>query len=354
MKKIGLVIPSLKMGGMERVMTNLANELILHENLNIRIIKLTKGFNFYSLHEKVELVEPDFKYQRYSRIKSRIKTVFYVRKQFKLWEPDVILSFGDRFNSISLVASIGLGIPVFISNRMNPNLSNGKIIDILNNWTYPRAAGIVAQTNLAASVFRKRYHNKNIKVVSNPVRQVELPNDLHRQKVILNVGRFSGKKNQKLLVDYFLKLNAPDWKLIFLGDGPQLEMTIAYTKSFNPGNRIEFMGAISDVNHYYQSASIFAFTSTSEGFPNALGEAMSNGMACISFDCVAGPSDMIDHGINGYLVENFDGENYIALLQSLIDSEEKSRQFGSSAKEKMKGFSSQEIAKKYLDFLLNE
>ena len=50
---------------------------------------------------------------------------------------------------------------------------------------------------------------------------------------------------------------------------------------------------------------IFVLPSFYEGFPNALIEAMSVPLACISSDCVAGPGDIIEDGVNGLLVETW-------------------------------------------------
>ena len=59
------------------------------------------------------------------------------------------------------------------------------------------------------------------------------------------------------------------------------------------------LGAVDDVDKWLARASIFAFSSISEGFPNALIEAMAAGLPCVSFDCDAGPRDIIKNKING-------------------------------------------------------
>ena len=69
-----------------------------------------------------------------------------------------------------ILSSIGLRTTVFVSNRMNPTLSNGIVIDVLNKLFYRFSDGIIAQTNVAREVFLKRYGNKNVIVVANPIK----------------------------------------------------------------------------------------------------------------------------------------------------------------------------------------
>ena len=80
------------------------------------------------------------------------------------------------------------------------------------------------------------------------------------------------------------------------------------------------MGFITNVEEWYQKADIFAFTSSSEGFPNALAEAMACGCACISYDCVAGPADLITHEFNGLLIEMGNQASYIKGLEELTEN----------------------------------
>jgi len=54
------------------------------------------------------------------------------------------------------------------------------------------------------------------------------------------------------------------------------------------------------------------------GFPNALLEAMSAGLAVVSFDCETGPSDLIEHGVNGILVPAGDVEGFSEALGALL------------------------------------
>ncbi len=350
-KKIALVIPTQEIGGMESAMAKLANEFALLDLIEVYLIKLTKGFNNFALDPKIIIIEPIFDYKKNNSTWGRLKTLQYLHDKLLRLKPDGILSFGDRYNSIAIIAALGTKVPVYVSNRMNPNLSNGFFIDALNKISYKFADGIIAQTKLAALIFKLRYANNNIKVIPNPIIEQPLYDFKKRENIILNVGRFGDQKNQHLLIDYFLELDAPNWKLVFVGDGPKLKEVKKIAENSSRKNQILFEGSIVEVKKYYEKSKIFAFTSTSEGFPNALGEAMASGLACVSFDCVSGPSDLIDSNINGYLIETLNKKDYVNTLQQLINSDYLVENVGLKAREKVKEFDSKIIALEYLNFI---
>ena len=336
---------------MERVASVLANYYATNDNLIIYLITLTKEKAFYKLHPKVKYRQPSFNVSNISFLSASIKSILYLRNLYRRLNPDAVLSFGDRYNSLALVAGLGLNVKTYVSNRMAPSLSNGWAIDLVNKIFYPFANGIIAQTAYARQVYQSRYRHKNISIISNPF---VLPNSFgkHREQLIINVGRFGDKKNQHYLVNYFDEIKTIDWRLLFFGEGPKMKQTIEAVKNIEKSSKVELKGVVDNLSNYYQKAAIFAFTSISEGFPNALGEAMAAGCACISFDCEAGPSELIDDGINGFLIPVGDHELYKKKLALLLSDESLREEFGTKAIEKMKNFGIEKIAKQYLDFIM--
>ena len=103
--------------------------------------------------------------------------------------------------------------------------------------------------------------------------------------------------------------------------------------AYGLSSNVEFCGNVRDVDKYILGSEIFAFTSLSEGFPNALLEAMSGGLACVSYDCVAGPSELIHDAESGYLVPQGNKALFATRLRELMDDAGLRRRIQEAAKE---------------------
>ncbi|WP_294819433.1 glycosyltransferase [uncultured Flavobacterium sp.] len=353
MSKIYLITPSLNAGGAERVMSELANYFVGKPGIDVTVIAMTRGELFYKLDAGVKFIQPDFDHRSYSRPVFTYKIYKFLRNELKAGRPDITMSFGGKYNSFALLAARGLNIRTFVSDRSRPTISYGKLLDFLNPIMYKRATGIIAQTGIARDVLQRKTGHKNIKVIGNPIKQVE-NTGRERTKTVINVGRFIASKHQDLMVDYFAAVNDGTWELVFLGDGQYFTAVKEKVETMGLTSAIRFPGMVANISDWYNSASIFAFTTTSEGFPNALGEAMSAGMACMSFDCVAGPADLIDNEVNGFLVKEYDHENFKEGLKKLMDNAGLRETFGQKAVEKLKKFDREEIAEEFLTFLLKK
>jgi glycosyltransferase involved in cell wall biosynthesis len=101
-------------------------------------------------------------------------------------------------------------------------------------------------------------------------------------------------------------------------------------------DRIVLKGRSEDMLSILRSSDAFLMTSDYEGMPNALLEAMVVGLPCISTDCRTGPKDMIDDGVNGYLVKTGDAESISrAIVKMAQMSDTEAKKMGSAAREKI-------------------
>lgn len=328
----------------------LANWLV-NEVATVNLILLTKAPKFYDLDPRIRVHEPSFSIEVLGRLRFTLKSFFWLRSLWKKLQSSAALSFGGKYNAFVLMSALGKGQKVFVSDRSRPSMRYGRILDKLNPLVYRQAAGIVAQTATAKTLMHKLTGHKNIEVIPNPVPQIPLEKG-PRQKVILNVGRFIASKHQDWLIDYFEQIEDPEWTLRFLGDGPNWDEVRAKAARSPKKERIEFLGNVNPITPYYKEAGIFAFTSSSEGFPNALGEAMAAACPVISFDCEAGPADLIEHEKSGYLVGLADHSDYIAKLQLLATDADKRESLGLAGWEQMKLFELSKICTNYLNFML--
>ena len=172
------------------------------------------------------------------------------------------------------------------------------------------------------------------------------------------VGRLIKSKHQDKLIELFLNIKIPGWRLILVGydhlkqkNYERLQEIIAQNKA---EHKVFLEGKQADVDNYYAISKIFTFTSSSEGFPNAIGEAMSAGLPAVAFDCVAGPSEMIKDNYNGFLIPLFDYNKFQEKLEMLMTHEDLRASFGKKASEDIKQFSIIRIGEQYLQFILSK
>lgn len=350
-KKVFLVIPDLSQGGAERVMSELANQLSTTKH-KIHLVLLAKAKDFYQIEPEVIVHRLGFENKGLIQKKfSELHTFLKLRKLLKLYKPDVVLSFMDKYNVFTVLASSFLGIKVFVSDRSNPKLTNSFLLQQFKKFTYKRASGILAQTQMAKDLLQQLTKNKNIHVVPNPVKHIRLYPSIEREKVILNVGRLVPEKGQGYLLEAFEKVKNNGWRLVIIGDGPLNYKLKQQAIDLKISERVIFTGSITDVDTWYAKASIFAFTSVSEGFPNALIEAMAAGLPCVSFDCDAGPRDIIKNNINGLLVPVADFNKMADSLNILIDNIDIREKISREAIKVRHVLSSEIISEQYLQAL---
>jgi GalNAc-alpha-(1->4)-GalNAc-alpha-(1->3)-diNAcBac-PP-undecaprenol alpha-1,4-N-acetyl-D-galactosaminyltransferase len=119
-------------------------------------------------------------------------------------------------------------------------------------------------------------------------------------------------------------------------------------------SKVEMPGSVVDVDTYLLHSSIFAFTSISEGYPNALSEALTAGLACVSSDCPSGPKDLIEDGKNGILVKMGDVEALTEKLMLLATNDSERERLGRSARISAQGRMVKIVAQKFLKYCLSQ
>ena len=355
-KKICLVIPSLQAGGMERVMAQLLDSFSYEPDSEIHLILYGVNRNiFYSVPNNINIHYPDFVFDNNMRFFHTLKTMKFIRSKIKTIKPSSILSFGEYWNSLILISLIATKNRIFISDRCQPNKSLGKFHEILRRYLYPKATGIIAQTEQAKEIFLKKYKNKNISVIGNPITIQKESSKIVRENIILSVGRLIESKNFDRLIKIFSEIDTNNWKLVIIGGDALKQNNLKKLKAlvFDLGmeDKIELTGVVNNPEIYYQKSKIFAFTSSSEGFPNVIGEALSYGLPVITYNCVAGPSDLINDTKNGFLIDVYDDDNYKRKLTEMMKNNTLLTYLQKNTVESVKKFSKDYIAKKYYEFI---
>lgn len=363
LKKIILFSPSLHTGGgTERVLVNLANEL---KNRGFEIIILANfiGINkVYPLQETIEV-----KCYWFGRLRSMKMDSILLKIVNKLFSSLLFERFLNSISNINqaIIISFSNGItldcyktkfakkiiafehlPYWISEK-NPKLAR-KIKSV-----YPKLKKVIVLTEHERSVYNS-LGCKNIEIIPNaysflPESQAKLNN-----KIVLSIGHFNEQKRRDLLVQAWKYVidKHPDWKLVIIGDGHQRLDTIKLIQDLGLTNTIDIKQPTSQIIGEYLDASIYAQSSEYEALPMVLIEAKTSGIACVSFDIVSGPREIINDGKDGFLVPFSNTKAMADKINLLIENESLRKEYGSSArKDALNRYSPEKIYTVWQDFL---
>lgn len=307
------VIAEMKPGGAQRVIAQLCNYFAAG-SFDVTLVTLTPEKSFYELSDEVRIhtlnrVAEGTRFSRVVRVAAWITTL---RKAFSELRPDVVISFIDMTNVMVLLATIGMKLPVIVSERIDPAAYAHRLSQLdrnLRRLTYPRASRIVVQTKRAAKFFDTR-QNSRIVTIPNPVpatnlaAQPDRPSPEDRFRIIC-VGRLDHQKGFDILIESFSRVSHefPNWDVLIFGEGSDRPTLLAQIQASGLENRVKLMGISRDVANEMARAHIIAFPSRYEGFPNALAEAMAVGLPAIAFNNVSGVEDLIIDDETGLLVD---------------------------------------------------
>ena len=336
-KTIVIIVSAMNLGGAQRVVSILCDHWS-QNGYQVTLISTYTGekTNHYLVNENVSLrYLSDSPYLSRSKLVNLLWKLFQLRKLVKSINPDQVISFLTRVNVASALSLVGLKIPLTICERTwTPFATLNKKFYWLYKILFKNIDRIIVQTDESRTWLHNYFPTIEVNVIPNPTmypipfqhEQSIDPNSLFHinRKIILASGRMHKYKQFDLLINAYSSISHKylDWDLVILGDGE--ERVDLSQQSLNLGleKRVHLPGSVGNVSVWYQRADLFVLSSSVEGFPNVLLEAMTYGLPCISFDCDTGPRDMIENGINGILIDPADKEFGITrALIRLIDDE---------------------------------
>ena len=168
---------------------------------------------------------------------------------------------------------------------------------------------------------RDNYNALNISIIYNPVVRAEIiKRDLRK---FIYIGRIDANKRIDSLLIQLQKLIG-DWTLDIFGSTGQKKADTELAHKIidmGLGDKVFFHGWKADVWKEIKSAGIILLNSKKEGLPLVLVEAMMRGVSVVSSNCPTGPSDIIQHGQNGWLYSVDDESQIHKILQHILDGE---------------------------------
>ena len=137
-------------------------------------------------------------------------------------------------------------------------------------------------------------------------------------KVFVSAGQLIARKNYLSLVKEWAKF-PENYGLFLIGDGKQRKEIEALIKEKNLKN-VVLTGFLSreKMFDYFKAADAFLFPSKEDIYGHVINEAMSQGLPVISTNKVNSASKLIDDGVNGYLLENLEGEKFANSIDEVL------------------------------------
>tara|TARA_B100001093_G_C26859483_1_gene1029201 strand:- start:2843 stop:3958 length:1116 start_codon:yes stop_codon:yes gene_type:complete len=347
MKNIIIIVSAMNLGGAQRVVTILC-DYWSKKGYIVTLISTYTGdkANHYPANKDVHLKflsnSPILAGNKFINLSWKLVSL---RRIIKNINPDVTISFLTRVNIASAISTIGLKTSLVLCERTwTPFASLNHRFFWLYKILFINISKIIVQTDKSKTWMEEYFPNSTVEVIPNPI-EYPLPLDSERSiepnsliapnnKIILASGRLHKYKQFDILINAFSNIykDYNEWCLVILGDGEEKESLRRLISDLKINERVLLPGSVGNVSEWYERADLFVLCSKVEGFPNVLLESMSYGLPCISFDCDTGPRDMIEHEVNGLLVNPEEKElGLIKALTKMINNDDLRNDFSSKS-----------------------
>lgn len=354
-KRIAFYISTLRVGGAERAISNLANGFC---EKGYRVYMITENPDdkeSYPLHcdvERIMLPKPD----KGNRIFNMTARITNLRKAVKELRVQVLVSFIGKANIRAVLATRFTRTKSIVSVRSAPAREYGtKVRRILAKTLFCLAEGAVFQTEEARNFFASAVRKKAAVLMSPLHPDFVRPRfEGKRRHEIVTVGRLHEVKNHEMLIRAFAAVapDYPDHVLRLYGDGDTKEKLAGLIGELGMEDRVFLEGNCSHVADAIQEAEIFVLSSNVEGMPNALLEAMALGLACISTDCpCGGPRTVIRDGENGLLVPVGDTVALERAIRRILDDPDLEERLGVNASAIREELSPEKVNENWMKYI---
>lgn len=215
--------------------------------------------------------------------------------------------------------------PLFFLRKLYQIHTRKKYTKAKHLYYYSQSCAIVLLSEKFFYSFKKLSgitDTRKLFAISNPrtIKVQEYKLD-EKENIVLFVGRLVFQKRLDRLFKIWNRIkDKKDWKLIIVGNGPDRSLYEKLCKKWNVDN-IEFVGHCDPVP-YYKRAKILCMTSSYEGMPCVIQEALRHNVIPIVFNSYESVTDIIEKNYNGFLIEPFNITEYSKNLEALINDTE--------------------------------
>ncbi len=239
------------------------------------------------------------------------------------------------------------------------------------NWYFPKnnflatkiyksAFGIVGVSKKIALKIETNLGYKNVVTIYNPVEISKIQKAINSDKIfdfeyVISGGRMVLDNNKQFdkLIEMYSKSVLPQQniKLVLLGDGPQKPFLKEIAIQLNIADMVVFVGFQTNPFGYLNQAKCTLLCSKFEGFPNIIAESLACDTPVISFDCLSGPSEIIENQVNGILVIDQKFDEFQFALDQMFTSKKLYNKCKLNSKSSVSHLDIQNIGTQWLDYL---
>lgn len=367
MKLVYCISATHNSGGMERVLATKANYLVAR-GYDITVVTTDqRGLPpFFPLDARIRCVDLGVNYETNNGKSFLNKLVHFPFKQWRhrrrlsrvLREirPDVTVSM--FCNDVTFLPSIKDGsrkvLEIHFSRFKRLQYDRKGLWRLADVWRNRNEADVVARFDRFVVLTHEdsRYWGKlsNIAVIPNAQTFAsDAPAPLEA-KTVVAVGRLTYQKGFDLLLQAWAEVcrRVSGWQLAIVGDGELRSALSAQAESLGLAGCVTFVPATKDVVAVYRDASVLAMSSRYEGFGMVLLEAQTVGLPVVSFSCKCGPSEIVNDGVDGYLVAPGDVDAMADRLVRLMQDGALRRRMGARAFANAARFSTDAVMKQWM------
>lgn len=354
-KKIDILIPDFGDLGAQRVAINLANLLYTKNAGDISFVVFHKEGPFQKyLNPEIKIIDIGKKVLNIPKLRVIFLLLAYAVSAKKR-RVSLAISFSPITNYAGLLAKLFRGPKVIIQEHAFPSLffKDKENLSPLYGFAfrhflfrlYNNADKFVTITEAIKDDYVRNFRIRPelFRIIRNPVdtkkirsmAEEDVPEFVFdkKKKYLIGVGRLSEQKNFSRLITAFaiVKQNLPEAELVILGRGPLEQELKTQARAIGLSNEIHFLGFQSNPYKFISRSDVFCLSSTWEGLPQVLAEAMICCVPIVANDCQSGPREMIKNGETGFLTEYGNTEEFAERITFILNNPILSKTLASSA-----------------------
>ena len=344
-------------GGGERVAVSLANELTKKYEVHLIGITTKESDLFFKINSQVKY--SNFFDHRVRLSKNILKISKLLKKYFIDNEIEVAFGIGISANVFLSLAGIGTQTKVVLCDHTNSITDNSELSQKVQRYVGTKLADkIITLTQEDRENYIKKHgvSDERICYIYN-WKEAALSDVSYNNKStkIVTVGRFDSQKGYDYLVQVAKKVlsEKSDWTWEIYGSGNQDEVDKIkeLIKENNLQDKLLIKGLEKNQDLIYGDKGIYVMTSRYEGLPLVLLEAQQYNLPIVSFCCPTGPSEIVEDGVNGFLVDCYDTDKMSEKLLKLMENESLRHSFSAHAKDNMDKFDKNRILNQWIELI---